>query len=327
MGQASGGESAKNRTSSVDELLALFEAALAARDIRSRDSYLSSVKAFMTYLAADGIDPLGISPVDAQRYRSFLVGEGTERARGTVNNLLGKVRLFYRILEKRGLVLTNPFRAVGGLRVGRILPKTVLTVTEMGALLSGFGSLRPMDLLAKSVIEFLYGSGIRIGEAQSLKLDDVDEEGRTITITESKLGFRRRIVPATEASLRSFRDYRQHARSLLIAAKDDESGFAYPQGSVCRLRVRLNAILERECKRLGLPVVTTHCFRHSCATHLLKSGAGIRQVQAFLGHEKITSTEVYTHLALDDVKKELLAYHPRERAAIVADVYDAAEEP
>ena len=152
----------------MEALCTLFDEALTARGLRTRGAYLSSLRAFLSWLAADGIDPMELSPAEAQRYRSFLLGEEKPRSRGTVNNELARVRLFYRILEKRGLVLVNPFRGVEGLRTGRVLPKTILTVSEMGTLLAGFGIISPMDLLAKSVIEFLYGSGIRIGEAQHL---------------------------------------------------------------------------------------------------------------------------------------------------------------
>ena len=132
-----------------------------------------------------------------------------------------------------------------------------------------------------------------------------------ILIHERKTGVSRK-VPASEASLRALKEYLEHAREACTTEADRREGFVYPQGSTTTLRCAVNATLRRECRRLGLKQITTHSFRHAAATHLLRSGAGIRQVQAFLGHHSIGSTERYTHVVTEDLKTLMACCHPRE---------------
>jgi integrase/recombinase XerC len=143
---------------------------------------------------------------------------------------------------------------------------------------------------------------------------DIEQESGVILIHERKTGVWRK-VPASEESLNAVQRYVRFARERCTTEDDRAQGFLYPQKGATSLRCLLNAKLSRECRRLHLKRITSHSFRHAAATHLLQSGAGIRQVQAFLGHQSITSTERYTHVVTEDLKAVISGCHPRETSA------------
>jgi site-specific recombinase XerD len=290
-------------------LLADFRRFLQTAGLRSVATYLRSIEAFFRFLAEGGVEPLAARASDADAYRSTLLLDG--RARATVNNVMNRLRRFYRWASKRHLITSDPFAALRNLPTGRSLPKTILTIPEMGILLERFALRTERDLMVKSVVELLYGSALRVSEAESLRLPDVDFEAGAILIHERKTGVSRK-VPASEASLRALKEYLDHGRAACTTEADRREGLVYPQGSTTTLRCAVNASLRRECRRLGLKQITTHSFRHAAATHLLRSGAGIRQVQAFLGHHSIGSTERYTHVVTEDLKTIIACCHPRE---------------
>lgn len=191
------------------------------------------------------------------------------------------------------------------------LARAVLSVAEMGRLLSGFALRTDRDIMLAAVCELLYGSALRISEAESLRLTDVSFAKQSLTIYERKTESER-VVPATEASLAAVSRYTECAREALTTEADRQAGFLFPQQGRTSLRCLVNRRLARECRRLGLPVMSSHGFRHAAATHMLRSGAGLRHIQAFLGHERIGSTERYTHVVAEDLKRVLAACHPRE---------------
>jgi site-specific recombinase XerD len=290
-------------------LLEDFRRFLLAAGLRSVASYVREVERFSAFLAAAGLEPLAARASDADGYRSTLLVEG--RARATVNNVMNRLRRFYRWAVKRRLITTDPFAALRSLPTGRSLPRGILSVPDMGILLDRFALRTERDLMVRSVVELLYGSALRVSEAESLRVSDVDFEAGVILIHERKTGVSRK-VPASEASLLALREYIEYGQAACTTEADRQEGFVFPQGGTTTLRCAVNAILRRECRRLGLKQITTHSFRHAAATHLLRSGAGIRQVQAFLGHHSICSTERYTHVLTEDLKTLIACWHPRE---------------
>ena len=168
-----------------------------------------------------------------------------------------------------------------------------------------------MDVMMKTILELLYGSVVRISEALTVKKTDIDFSLRCVTIFESKTQKERR-VPVTEAFIASLAFYYEEAFEVLVRKADRDALWVFPQGKGTTVRCRLNSILERETSRLGFEKITSHSMRHMAATHLLKRGAGIRHVQAFLGHANICSTQAYTRVCKDDLKNVLETFHPVE---------------
>ena len=274
--------------------------------------YILSIKEYFEYLELNNLDYDKITLNHAEDYRTYLVTTKTV-SRGSINNILNRARSFYRFLVLKSYSFKNPFAQLKGLFVGLYIPKNILAVSDMGKLLDNFSIKSDHDLMLKSIAEIMYGSGIRINEAVTLKLDAIDFEKHTITITQSKTKakIRQRKVITNEAALKALKEYLKFSRVKLLKDHELADRYIYPQVKVDSFVVSLNRKLKKECERLSLKVITSHGFRHSIATHVFKSGAGIREVQEFLGHKKITSTEIYTHVLKDELKKVVETCHPR----------------
>lgn len=297
----------------LDEILIGYEKYLKLKSIQIFPAYLSTVKEFLAFLEERNLSPAEATTGIGEDYLAYLLREDKSLSRGTINNKLNRVRSFYRFLLRKRLIYENPFTRVCGLKTGRSLPKNILSVKDMGILLDSFGLKKHSDFMMRSIIEFLYGSALRASEVRALKDSDLDFKTTSITITDFKNGCVRRKCPATEVSMKIAKEYLKTFRDTMTTPEEREKGFLYPQRGETSLRCMLNNKLKRECLRLGLKEITTHCFRHSAATHMLRGGAGIREVQALLGHSKITSTEVYTHVVKEDLKRVVACCHPRER--------------
>jgi site-specific recombinase XerD len=294
------------------EILADFERYLKLKSVSTWPAYLVSLKEFFRYLEETGAAWWQVKPAQADEYRAQLLTGAKNLSRSTINNKLNRLRVFYEFLSRRRLIPSNPFAHTGSLHTGRSLPKNILSVSDMGKLLDNFSLKRTTDFMLKALVEILYGSALRIAEAEALKLEDVDFEAGVIRVTNFKENGKKWKCPAAEVSLRTLKNYLLTTRCKLLTAEEIEAGYIFPQAKgKTTLRCMLNNKLFAECRRLGLKRVTSHCFRHSCATHMLKSGAGIREVQALLAHERIKSTQRYTHVVKDDLKAVIATCHPR----------------
>jgi integrase/recombinase XerD len=296
------------------QILNDFENYLKLKSIRSYERYLIYVSDFLKYLKAQELDYLRIKTLEVENYRAYLLTIPQGNARATINNRLTRLKQFYRFLLLKKYIATSPFDAYfKGLKRGMLLPKNILSVEDTGRLLDGFSIKTDRDLMVKSMIELLYGSALRVSELAPLKMSDLDFERGYIIITNVKEGGVKEKRPATEVSLREVRRYVKYAREKLLSAPDREAGYLYPQRSEVANKGLINHKLQTECRRLGLKEISSHAFRHSAATQMLRNGAGIRELQAFLRHKRITNTEVYTHIVKDDLKVVVGKFHPREQ--------------
>jgi integrase/recombinase XerD len=295
-------------------ILREFEHYLSLKNIRSRARYLIYVGDFLKYLSLLSLDYRCIGPLELENYRAYLLGQERGSARATINNRLTRIKQFYRFLLLKKQIAVMPFDAYfKGLKRGTLLPKNILSVAETGKLLDGFKELSERDLMVKSMLELLYGSALRVSELAPLKLEDIDFERGYIEVTNVKEGGERNRLPATELSLRELKRYLRYARPKLLSEEDLLGGYLYPQRNELANKGLINRKLKQECQRLGLKEVSSHCFRHSAATQMLRAGAGIRELQAFLRHKRITNTEIYTHVVKEDLKKIVGKFHPREQ--------------
>lgn len=298
---------------SEKQILSRFKRYLKLKSIRTSGDYIASVAEFFEFLHNMGIPYGEVNTGTGDQYKAYLLTKEKALSRGTINNKLNRIRSFYEFLTIKRLIHANPFQQTGNLTTGKFIPRHILSVADMGRLLDHFGIRRLSDIMMKAIIEILYGSSLRISEAAALKVKDIDFEGGFILVTNFKENEKKWKTPATEVSLRVVKHYMRKARAKLLSKAGLEAGYLFPQKKKTTIRCMINAKLKRECRRLGLKTITCHSFRHSSATHMLKSGAGIRHVQALLGHERISSTERYTRVVKEDLKKVIKACHPRER--------------
>jgi integrase/recombinase XerD len=222
---------------------------------------------------------------------------------------IAAARSFFRFLEEEGKGKENPAEALSSPRVGRALPRT-MSVAEVRILLEAAGNGHgPEGRRDHAMVELLYASGIRVSELVSLDLKDVDTQEGTVRCFGK--GSKERIIPLGSEALKWVAVYLKTARGPLSKGKESPSLFVNRSGKGMS-RQRFWKSLKDYARRAGLRKrITPHLLRHSFASHLLERGADLRSVQMMLGHVDISTTQIYTHVAGERLKKIHKQYHPR----------------
>lgn len=315
---------------SAATLAALVEAHLAAELARGlargtvayRRVYLARLVA---WLQERGITTAErVTPTALDAYLAHLRGRVTDYNRKapsllSVKTLAGEasvLRSFFAWLARRRVVLFDPAE---GLVLGdrtAPLPKTVLTESEVQALLAAPG-LDAVGLRDRAILETLYSTGLRRAELSGLDLYDLDVASELVRVRQGK-GRKDRYVPVGAHALAALRRYVHQARPELVAAPKEPALFV---AAITRRRLgmkTLNLIVRKNGEAAGIGKhVTPHVLRHTCATHLLQGGADLRHVQAILGHASIATTQVYTRVAVEDLAAVHRRSHPRTRLKVV----------
>ena len=281
-------------------------------------SVQSTSRALLQWFEAQDIRLEEATVQDAFEYRAAAAGRVTKGgalvSAGTCCNLLKAARVFFRYLVMSGRRESNPFMAVGYPRMPERIHRNVLSEAQMGCLLERLRRFTNVAQYKAHVIaELLYATGLRIAEAASLAPSDIDTRQRLVYIREGK-GGKARTAFLTGYAAEALERYLRRGRELVLRSYCGPR----PQGHTvfcvgfARLSQELNPALREACTALELPVITSHGFRHSLGTHLLRAGCDMRHIQAILGHDQLRTTQVYTHLDKDDVKASLDAHHPRQ---------------
>ncbi len=278
-------------------------------------AYLSDLAQFEDFLrreAPAAAEQLGT--VDRHLVRHFLADVGARGcSRNTLSRKLATLRTFFRFLCREGIVSTNPARYVSSTRRRRKLPDFVGVeeAESLMALPSRDSDPGKRDL---AILEVLYGSGLRLRELTGLNLMDVDFYAAALTVRGK--GKKERIVPLGRMAARALDAYLP-GREALIARKPGRKGRGggplFINRSGGRLGPRtVQKIVKKYLSRIAEARGThPHVLRHTFATHLLDRGADLRAVQELLGHSSLSSTQVYTHVSVDRLKKAYSRGHPR----------------
>jgi integrase/recombinase XerC len=268
--------------------LSLYDAFLKERGMSEEKAALADARAFVSRLAASGLS-----------------------AR-SVNRVVSGVRGYYRYRERFGGSAANPFTDIRTLRAEKRLP-SFLFEEEMSRLLElparGAGEDPFLALRDRAVLEMLYSTGCRISELVSLDVTDLNLKDRTALVLGK--GSKERIVYIGREALGVLREYLLRRR-VRAAADADSARALFLNGKGTRLTDRgVRFVLGAYLRAAGLGKrVTPHTFRHSFATHLLDRGADIRAVQELLGHASLSTTQVYTHVGVERLKKAYRRAHP-----------------
>ena len=276
------------------------------------------VKKLLKYLEERdlGLQDLGVR--QAQEYQGYLLEhkkkDGAGYSRNTVATYLTQASSFYEYLKRSKLVLTNPFKYIRRVRMEKLLPKNLLKPKEMNRLLQSLEDFnKEKDYYLKLrkyrmhvLAEFLYATGMRISEAGSVSESDIDLEKGSVTIRDNK-SKKRRVCFLNEYAIQVLKIYLSKMRKCVVR---DRSKLFGAEGE--RLGILLSWVLEGTCRSLKLPKLTAHSFRHSFGYHLLKAGCDIRYIQELLGHERLVTTQIYTKVDKEDLRKVLDRHHPRK---------------
>lgn len=217
------------------------------------------------------------------------------------------LKSFFRFLVLGGVIKKSPAARLSAPSTWRSLPK-VLSVEEVEKLLAAPAGDKPQSLRDRALLEVLYGAGLRVSEAASLRLEDVNLEDGFLLVFGK--GGKERVVPVSRTASGCVAKYLKEARPLLV--KGDERSLFLTRLGRPFTRQGVWKVLRRHALKAGLGgKVHPHVLRHSFATHLLERGADLRSVQLMLGHSQITTTQIYTHVSGERLRRVYDRYHPR----------------
>ncbi|MBN1212677.1 MAG: tyrosine recombinase XerD [candidate division Zixibacteria bacterium] len=269
----------------------------------SLNAYIADLAAFAN--TVKGKSPLKISPVDISGYFMSLTRKGQKPA--TLARKIASIKGFFAYLKENNRIKENPALVYAAPKIARYHPD-YLSATEIASIIEAIEPDSASYLRDKTIIEFLYGSGLRLSELINLKISDMELEAGFLRILGK--GNKQRLVPVGEYAKKTVTSYLETRKEPHIK---DMDYLLLNRFSRKFSRVGLWKIIKKIVLRAGISKkVTPHTFRHSFATHLIEGGADLRIVQEMLGHADISTTEIYTKIDRDYIIAEHRKYHPRE---------------
>lgn len=265
------------------------------------DSYKYDLKRFDTFFEGNVID---LEYKDLVKYIESIYDLNSR----SINHHITVLNSFYMFLVDDNIIKENPCNNLVSPKMVKKLP-VYLTEDEIDSLLN-INLVTCYDYRNKAMLELLYATGLRITELINLKITDVDIENCFVRVFGK--GKKERIVPVSDIALKYLIIYVKEYRNEIL--KSHISDFLFVSNSYKNIsRQGFFKILKNECKRANIEKnVSPHVLRHSFATHLLKHGADLRIIQELLGHEDISTTQIYAHLVNEKIKEDY-EYHPRNK--------------
>jgi integrase/recombinase XerC len=260
-----------------------------------------------------------ICTANADLIRGFLSRLGEQQySAATMARKIATLRSFYKWADRRGLAKGNPMTLIRTPRQGKRLPKAI-TIEQIEKLLASPGDADVLGRRDRAMLETLYSTGIRVSELVALNFNDLDIPGEALKVQGK--GKRERIVPLGSHAMASIRRYLELAeqdtdfKAYWGESRTGKALFLNKHGG--RLSSRsVRRKLDKYLKQVGLdPSISPHTLRHSFATHLLDNGADLRSVQELLGHQSLSTTQVYTHLTTQRMQDSYNDAHPRAQAS------------
>lgn len=254
---------------------------------------------------------------DADLIRAFLAHLSShDYSAATMARKIATLRSFYRWMEKQSFIPSNPMLLIKTPRQNKRLPKAI-DVEQVERLLAAPDDTELLGARDRAILETLYSTGIRVSELVGINRGDVDENGQALIVRGK--GRKERIVPLGSHALGALSHYiqilRKHQQQGDVSTNDDSPLFINKHGG----RLSTRSVRRKVSKYLveaGLdPDISPHTLRHSFATHLLDNGADLRSVQELLGHQSLSTTQVYTHLSTQRKRDAYNQAHPRAEAS------------
>jgi integrase/recombinase XerC len=290
---------------------------------RTRDAYVGDLEQLARFLEESGRGR-DVTALDVRALRAYLARMHGAREPSTTARKLAAIRAFCRFLVKRGALPRDPAAAIASPKQKKLVPRT-LTVDETFALVeSGVGDDDPASLRDRAVLELIYGAGLRVSEACSLDLADVD-----LTTGEARVrgkGNKDRVAPFGGKARHAIKAYLERRYAFgREGDRDPRAFFLSRRGS--RLSPRdVQRLVQAALARSGVARhATPHTLRHAFATHLLGGGADLRGIQELLGHASLRTTQRYTHVSVDHLMEVYDRTHPRAGAVRAARASDERE--
>lgn len=297
----------------MDELLEQFLQYIQISKTGSKhtlESYRRDIRHFLDYLKGQEI--FDLAAVDKKNFLDYAQllksGEitGSVPANATFSHAMSSIRSFYRYLNRFHDVKGNPAAAMKTPKTARKLPE-FLTFEQMRDLLDSFDLSVPAGLRDRCIVETMYACGLRVSEVASLQVSRLYLDEQLLTVLGK--GSKERMIPYYAGLTRLLRQYLYEVRPYLVQ-QDHDCLFVSLRGKPITPRA-IQLMLQQAANQAGLMMnVHPHMIRHSFATHMLDNGADLRMVQELLGHENLSTTQIYTHVTVDRLKEAVKEAHP-----------------
>ncbi len=276
------------------------------------EAYLADIIKLEQFVELKGGD-INPEKITQQQLEEFIIyiSEIGLSAR-TQARILSGLKAFYKYLIIEDIINDNPTELLEAPRIGRKLPE-VLSIEEVNAIIDAIDLSSAEGERNKAILETLYSCGLRVSELVNLKLSNLIFKEEFIHVIGK--GNKERIVPIGSIAIKHINIYIKNIRNHQphIVKSSEDILFLNRRGGKLS-RVMIFTIIKQLCEKAGIKkTISPHTFRHSFATHLVEGGADLRAVQEMLGHESITTTEIYTHLDREYLRQAILDYHPRSK--------------
>lgn len=295
----------------IDSILDAFEAHIMLErglSDNTRENYLMDVGKLFDFLTSTGTK---LRDVDLDLLREFIVTlHEMGIAMRSQARIVSGIKSFFRFLKAEGFIEENPSILLETPKSGKHLPE-VLTTEEIDAMIAAIDYSKKESSRNRAIVETLYGCGLRVSELVELEIGKIYVDEGFIVVRGK--GSKERVVPVSEVALECIQDYLVDRATLPIQPAEEGYLFLNRRGS--RLtRQMIFTIVKRLAVDSGIKkTISPHTLRHSFATHLLEGGANLRAIQQMLGHESISTTEIYLHIDRTRLRSEILLHHPRNR--------------
>ncbi|MDR1119838.1 MAG: site-specific tyrosine recombinase XerD [Dysgonamonadaceae bacterium] len=274
----------------------------------SIDAYMIDLDKLLRFLADEGKTYNQVLLDDLQQFIAQLRDIGIcPRSQARI---ISGIKSFFRFLVLDEYISTDPTDLLEAPKIGLKLPE-VLTVDEINAVIASIDVSLPEGHRNRAMLEMLYSCGLRVSELITLRFSDLYPDEGFIRVLGK--GNKQRLVPVSPVAIREMQLYLSDANRVVPKKGFEDTLFLSRRGTSLS-RIMVFHIIKQHAEMAGIKKnVSPHTFRHSFATHLLEGGANLRAIQQMLGHERISTTEIYVHLDRDFLRSELLEHHPRNK--------------
>jgi len=277
----------------------------------SIEAYADDLKKLENYseLFLDGQTPDKFSFKQLQNFIEWIATMGFSAS--TQGRVVSGIKTFYKFLLLENDIKQSPAELLETPKIPRKLP-VFLTIEEIDKMLAGIDRSTPEGERNYSMLETLYSCGLRVSELTGLRITDLHLNENYIKVVGK--GNKERLIPIGKNAVKLIKSYISATRPQIQPKKGSEDILYLNRRGAMLTRVMVFYIIKDLAKKAGIKkILSPHSFRHSFATHLVEGGADLRAVQEMLGHESITTTEIYTHLDRQFLRDNILSYHPRNK--------------
>ena len=271
------------------------------------DAYIRDLQKLVNYLGDEGIDFRTITLEQLDQFAAQISDLGV--APRSLARILSGVRSFYRFLTLEREIETDPTELLASPNIGKHLPD-VLSTEEVDAIIAAIDPEMREAHRDHAIIETLYSCGLRVSELCDLLISNLYLDEGYIRVFGK--GRKERLVPISEVAITCLREWFEERKELNVKPGHEDYVFVSMRRGTKLSRITLFVRIKQIAELAGIQKsISPHTFRHSFATHLLEGGANLRAIQAMLGHESISTTEIYTHIDRSHLREQILEHHPR----------------